>query len=117
MSRLRGVAQTKAALAAIQARIEAASPEAVQQGGERVASRMRSIAPRDTGRLASQIGVDVSSLGDGATAKVGSDAPYDRFVQSGTVHMTAQPYGTDAGEEATSQIVAAMIAVYRAALP
>lgn len=114
---LRGVAQTKAALAKVQVEIEAASPTAVSEAGKVVASAMSSRAPRDTGRLVSLLAVETDSLGEGATAKVGSDASYDRFVQKGTRNMGAQPYGEDAAQAAAPGVVAAMIAVYRAALP
>ena len=113
---VRGIPQTKAALTKIGAEIELASPEAVGRAGEVVASRMRSTAPRRTGALAAAISVDTTSLGEGASARVGSDVPYDRFVQKGTVYMGAQPYGEDAASSSESGVVAAMIAVYRAAV-
>jgi HK97 gp10 family phage protein len=116
MSGVRGIPQTKAALAKVRAEIELAAPKATQAGGEIVARDMASRAPRNTGRLASGIRVDVSSLGDGAIAKVGSDAPYDRFVQKGTVFMAAQAYGEDAADSTSSAIVAAMAAIFKAAI-
>jgi HK97 gp10 family phage protein len=115
-ARVRGVAATRAALERVQLQIEAASPTAVGEAGKVVASAMSSRAPRRTGYLASQISVASSSAGEGATARVGSDAPYDRYVQRGTVNMGAQPYGEDAAAASASGVVAAMIAVYRAAL-
>ena len=113
---VRGIPQTKAALAKIQAEIEFAAPKATQAGGEIVAKAMASRAPRRTGRLASSIRVEVSSFGDGAVAKVGSDAPYDRFVQKGTANMAAQAYGEDAADSTSSAVAAAMAAIYKAAI-
>ena len=117
MSGVRGIPQTKAALEKIKLEIEAASPEATKAGGEIVAKAMASRAPRRTGRLASSIRVlEVGSLGDGAVARVGSDAPYDRFVQKGTVFMAAQAYAEDAADSIESAVAAAMAAIYKAAV-
>jgi HK97 gp10 family phage protein len=113
---IRGMAQTKAALRRLELQIEAASPAAAGEAGKVVAGNMSGRAPRRTGYLASQVGVEVQSTGEGATALVGSDAPYDRFVQKGTVNMSAQPYGEDAASASAAGVVAAMTAVYRAAL-
>lgn len=114
--RVHGIARTKAALKRIEIQVEAASPSAVKAGGEVLASAMRSRAPRRTGALASSIGISVSSLGEGATAKVGADVDYDRFVQGGTINMASQAYGEEAGDSASSGIAAAMAAIYRAAI-
>ncbi len=113
---VRGIPRTKAALARVQAEIEAASPVAVKAAGDIVARAMVARAPRRTGALASSIRVDVSSLGEGAVAKVGAEVPYDRFVQKGTVYMAAQPYGEEAADDTPSPIVAAMLAIYRTAI-
>lgn len=114
---IRGQAELKAKLAAINAGIEAASPEAVKAGSEPVEQTMKSRAPRLTGALISSISTGVQSFGDGAQAKTGADVPYDRYVQRGTIYMMAQPYGEEAADSATAPVVAAMTAVYRAALP
>jgi HK97 gp10 family phage protein len=114
---VRGIPQTKAALARVKAEIEAASPAATRAGGEIVARAMISRAPRDTGRLASSIGVDTSSFGDGAVSKVGADVPYARFVEFGTTFMAAQPFEEEAGNESTSALVTAMVSIYRSVLP
>jgi HK97 gp10 family phage protein len=115
-SLLHGVAETRAALERVRFEIEAASGPAVGAAGTVVAREMASRAPRDTGRLAASIDVDVQTVGEGATAKVGAQVPYDRFVQFGTVYMMAQPYGRDASEDSTSGVVAAMASVYKAAI-
>jgi HK97 gp10 family phage protein len=116
ITRIRGIPQTKAALFKVQTQVKYATPFAVRAAGEVVRRDMASRAPRRTGRLASSIGVDVSTFGDGATARVGADVPYDRFVQKGTVYMEPQAYGEDAAESSEGSVVAAMIAVYRAAI-
>jgi hypothetical protein len=73
-------------------------------------------APRDTGRLVSLISTDEDASGEGATTKVGSEAPYDRFVQRGTVHMRAQPYGEQAAVASVPGIIAAMTPIFKAAV-
>jgi HK97 gp10 family phage protein len=113
---IHGMARTKAALAKVRLEVEAASPEAVKVAGEILASAMAAQAPRNTGRMASSISVDVQSMGDGATAKVGPDVPYARFVEFGTVHMVAQPFEEDAAGAADSPIVTAMASIYKAAI-
>lgn len=114
--RLLGMAKTKAALEKARLQIEAAAGPAVEASGKVVAVQMAARAPRLTGHLASQIGIDTTTLGDGATAKVGSEVPYDRFVQRGTVYMGAQPYGTDAADASIPGVVAVQTAVYKAAV-
>jgi HK97 gp10 family phage protein len=113
---IRGIPRMKAALAKAAAEIEAASPTAVKASGEVVARAMVDRAPRDTGRMASSIGVAVQSIGDGATAKVGADVPYARFVEFGTVYMAAQPFEEEAGNESTTALVTAMASIYKAAI-
>lgn len=114
--RVHGIPQTKAALAKIRVQVEAASPTAVRAGGEVVQRAMVARAPRDTGALAIGISVDVVSLGEGATAHVGSSASYDRYVQRGTRHMSAQPYGQDAADASHGGVATAMASVYKAAV-
>jgi Bacteriophage HK97-gp10, putative tail-component len=115
-ARLLGIAATKAALAKAAAQAEVAAGPATVAGGEVVQREMIVRAPRDTGRLVSLISTDESSLGEGATTKVGSDAPYDRFVQKGTVHMRAQPYGEQAAAASVPGIIAAMTGIFKAAV-
>ena len=115
-ARLLGIAKTKAALAKASIQAEAAAVPATKAGGEIVARQMIARAPRDTGRLVSLIGTDESSLGDGATTRVGSSAPYDRFVQGGTVHMRAQPYGEEAAVASIPGIIAAMTGIFKTAV-
>lgn len=112
---LKGTAETKAALAKVRLEIETAAPTATKAGGEVIARSMTSRAPRRTGALASSIRVDVSSSIGGALAKVGTEVPYDRFVQRGTVYMAPQAYGEDAAND-TAGVAAAMAAVYKAAI-
>jgi HK97 gp10 family phage protein len=115
-ARLLGIAETKAALAKASAQAEAAAGPATQAGGEVVQRQMIARAPRDTGRLVSLISTDESSLGEGATTKVGSAAPYDRFVQKGTKNMAAQPYGEQAAAASVPGIIAAMTSIFKAAV-
>lgn len=109
---IRGIPQTKLALARIEAELRAASGPAARAGGEVLARAMVARAPRDTGRLASSIRVDSS----GDTARVGADVPYDRFVQKGTRFMAAQAYGVEAGNETTGGIVAAIASVLKSVI-
>jgi len=115
---IRGIPATKAALAKVKAEIELAAPKATQAGGEILARAMIASVPRNTGRLASSIRVvDVSSFGDGATARVGSDVPYARFVEFGTTFMAAQPFAEDAADSVPAAIVTAMASIYKSVLP
>lgn len=111
-SSIRGMAKTKAALQRVALEIEAATPAAVDAGGGVIAREMLARIPRDTGRSAAGIRVEVS----GDTASVGTDTDYDRFVQQGTRNMSAQPYGEDAAVAAAPGVIGAMLAVYRAAI-
>lgn len=114
--RILGIARTKAALEKARIEVELAAGPAARAGGEVVAREMVARAPRDTGRLVSLIDVDDSGIGAGATARVGSSAPYDRFVQRGTVYMGAQPYGEQAGLAAIPGIIGAMTGIFKAAV-
>jgi HK97 gp10 family phage protein len=114
--RIYGMSRTKAALKRVQAEAEAAAGPASKAGGEIVQREMASRAPSDTGALISMITTDEDSLGSGATTKVGSEAPYDRFVQLGTVHMAAQPYGEQAAAASVPGIIAAMTSIFKAAV-
>lgn len=116
MISLRGVARTQTAFLRVRLKFEAASPLAARAGGGIIQRQMVAIAPRRTGQLAASISTDVASSGEGAIARTGSDVSYDRFVQHGTIYMEAQPYGEDASDDVTVAVVAAMAAVYRAAI-
>jgi HK97 gp10 family phage protein len=114
---IRGLPQLRAKLARVRAEIELASPAATRAGGEVVARAMIIRAPKDTGYSASRIRVlETTSLGDGASSSVGTDAEYDRFVQKGTVYMAAQPYGEESADEVTAALVTAMASIYKAAI-
>ena len=115
-ARLLGIAKTKAALAKASAQAEAAAVPATKAGGEIVARQMIARAPRDTGRLVSMISTDEESFGKGATTKVGSEAPYDRFVQRGTIYMRAQPYGEEAAAASIPGIIASMTGIFKTAV-
>jgi hypothetical protein len=111
-----GIARTKAALERVRVQAELAAGPAASSGGESVQREMASRAPHDTGRLISLLEVDESSIGSGATAKVGSTAPYDRFVQSGTRYMAPQRYGEQAATAAAPAVVVGMAAIFKAAV-
>jgi HK97 gp10 family phage protein len=109
---IRGVSQTKAALAEVERRIRLAAPSAARAGAEIVANEMRARAPRDTGTLAGSISVE----SDGETARAGAGVDYDRFPQLGTVYQVAQPYGEEGARAGTSSVIAAEIVIYRQAI-
>lgn len=115
-TRVRGIPQTRAAFAKAELQIRTASPTAVRAAGEALQRAMSARAPRRTGALASSIGLDVTSSLDGAVARIGADVSYDRFVQRGTRYMEPQAYGEEAADSTTGEIVAAMAAVYKAAI-
>lgn len=95
---LHGEAELKAKFAALQVRMTAAASPAENAGATAVAREMVAIAPTDTGKLRSSIGVDGSS----AAARV-SYAIY------------APPFAAAAAKRASPAVVAAMSAVIRAA--
>jgi len=108
---IRGIPETKRALARLEDRIKAAAPLAARASGEVLQREMQSRAPRDTGALATSISVDV----DGETARVGAGVDYDRFPHLGTVYQSAQPYGEEGARASTSEIIAAQTAIMRQA--
>ena len=114
--RILGMAETKVALTKARVQVEMAAGPATEAGGLVVAREMVSRAPRDTGRLVSLISTEEDSFGGGATTKVGSDAPYDRFVQRGTRYMAAQPYGEQAALAAIPGVVSSMTGIFKAAV-
>lgn len=116
-TRIHGIPQLKRKLRQIERDVNRASPKAVAAGGGAFLQMARLKAPKRTGRLAAGIRIDVEDQLDGAVAHVGTDVPYDRFVQLGTRYMDAQPYAEDAAEASEGGITAAMAVVYKAALP
>jgi HK97 gp10 family phage protein len=113
---LHGLPQTKTALEKAKREIELAAPSAAKAGGEAVARAAASRAPRRTGRLAASIRVETTTLGDGATASVGTDVSYARFPEFGTVYMPGQHFLSDGAKAAEREIVAAAIAVFKSAI-
>jgi HK97 gp10 family phage protein len=109
---IRGLPQLRAKLAQVTAEIELASPGATAAGGAVVLRAMFARAPKDTGLSASRLQAVTTAEG----TFVGTDVPYDRFVQKGTRYMTAQPYGEESAEEVTAAVVTAMASVFKAAL-
>jgi HK97 gp10 family phage protein len=107
-----GISQTRAALALVEAKIKTAAPTAARAGAEVVGRNMISRAPRDTGATAASIRVDSG----GETAQVGPTTSYARFPEFGTRYIPAQRFMRDAADASESEVVAAQIAVYRAAL-
>jgi HK97 gp10 family phage protein len=116
MIRLLGVARTQAAFLKVRTKFEAASPIAARAGASIIQREMVARAPVRTGRLRNSIATDVTSTGEGATARVGADVPYDRFVQLGTVYMEPQAYGEEAAVSGTAAVVGVIAAVYKAVL-
>lgn len=108
---IRGMAQTRAALAAVERRIKAAAPLAAKASGEVVKREMQSRAPRDTGALAASIQV----ASEGETAKVGATVDYDVFVQLGTVYQAQQAYGEEGARASTSEVIAVQAEILKRA--
>lgn len=115
--RIHGEAKLRRKLGVIERRVELVSPVAVGAGAKVLEQQMHRFAPVLTGRLRARVHTDIATNRDGATARTGSDVPYDPFVQGGTVYMEPQAYGEEASNEGASAIVAAMAGVYRKALP
>lgn len=80
--------------------------EAGAKAGQAVKQRAASNAPVDSGHLARSIRADWT----GTTVDVAASAPYARFVEYGTIYVTAQPFMRPALEAAQSEIVAAYAA-------
>jgi HK97 gp10 family phage protein len=110
-----GVREAIAAFARIGAKVEAADEPAVTSAAQAVAREMNARAPRDTGALVAGISVDTDEETGEAVALIGSDVPYDRYVQRGTRYMAAQPYGLQAAAAAAPEVVARMAAVFKLA--
>jgi HK97 gp10 family phage protein len=110
--RIRGIAQTNAALLAVRARTEAAAPFASNAGAQVVGRRAIARAPRDTGATASSIRVQV----EGDTAHVGPTTVYARFPEYGTRYMPGQHYMQEAADESVDDVVSAIAAVIKAAV-
>jgi HK97 gp10 family phage protein len=112
MMRIRGEAALQAKLRKVEADVRNAAPEAGEAGAEPVAAEMAQRAPVDRGDLRSSIGIARTSEG----AIVGPDAPHARFVQGGTVNMSAQPFMTDAARAAAGEVPRRMAEVFRSAI-
>lgn len=95
---IRGEAELRAKFAALSIRMNAAAGTAETAGATEVAGVMVATAPRDTGYLATTIGVDGSS----AVAT----APYAIY---------APPFAAAAAHTAEPAVVASMAAVFKAA--
>lgn len=109
---LRGTAETKAALARVEAEMKATAPAAARAGAEVVGSAAASNAPRNTGATANSIRVDSA----GETAHVGPTTSWARFTELGTVYVGAQHWLQSAAESSTTGVVSAMASVLKAAI-
>lgn len=109
---IRGIPQTRAALARVEAEIKVAAPAAARAGAEIIGRAAQSRAPRNTGVTASSI--TVSS--DGEMARVGPTTAYARFPEFGTVHMAGQHYMQEAADASQGSIVAAVAAILKTAI-
>lgn len=82
------------------AQIEAQAERVPQMWAERVVEHGQENAPVLTGYLKEHI-VDVSAGGEGVAE---SQAGYSSAVNFGTIHQHAQPYFTNAVEQANSEL-------------
>jgi HK97 gp10 family phage protein len=76
---------------------------AADKAGQMVRTRAQSLAPVNTGALARSITADA----EGAVVTVGTDIPYGRFQEYGTIYTPASPYLRPALEASTNEIVTA----------
>lgn len=109
---VRGIPETLAALARVQAEAKVAAPVSTNAAARVLAAAMVKEAPKRTGKLAGSVRITQ----EGDTGLVGATVPYDRFVQKGTKYMSAQPYGEVASDETKGGIVAAIAAVFKTAI-
>lgn len=112
MLRIHGERALMSKLRRIEADVRKAVPEAGEAGGVPVAQAMAARAPVDQGELRDSIGIARTSEG----AMVGPDADHAKFVQGGTVYMSAQPFMTDAASAATPEVPRRMAEVFRSAI-
>lgn len=115
--RIHGEAKLRRAVQMLERRVVVASPFAVKAGADVIENMMHRLAPSLTGRLRARISTSITSAGEGVTARIGSDVPYDPFVQKGTVYMEPQAYGEESAQQGAAAVVAAVAAVYKQALP
>jgi HK97 gp10 family phage protein len=107
-----GVSQAIAALEARKVAAKVATPIATRAGGAAVQNVARVVAPKDTGRLAASITVEM----EGDDAQVGPTVDYAVFPEFGTRYIRAQHYMEEASAAASPAVAAAMAAVYKIAM-
>lgn len=107
-----GIPQAIAALEARKLAAKVATPIAARAGGGAVQNVARAVAPKDTGRLAASITVEM----EGDDAQVGPTVDYARFPNYGTRYIRAQHYMEQASAAASPVVAAAMAAVYKIAM-
>lgn len=107
-----GIPEALAALERRKIQAEIAESIAAKAGGEIVAADMRARMPKDTGRMAASVVVEV----DGDTAHTGPTVPYARFPNFGTRYMEGQRFMEEAAEDTDTGVVAAMAAIFKIAM-
>jgi HK97 gp10 family phage protein len=107
-----GVPQALAALERRKIAARIATPVAAHAGGVVVQNVARGVAPKDTGRLAASITVEM----EGDDAQIGPTVEYARFPNFGTRYIRAQHYMEEASAAASPTVAAAMAAVYKIAM-
>jgi hypothetical protein len=112
MRTVHGIAETKAALLALEARLLAAAPIASRSAAEAFGEGMAAAAPRNTGATAASITV----ASEGATAHVGPTTPWARFTEYGTVYITAMAWMERGVDQMRSPALQKMEEVFRAAV-
>ncbi len=100
--------RTQVALKLAEAKVRATAPTAEERSAEQVAQAMAARAPVNTGALKRSIHAEGSS----ALADVRYAIPVDR----GTVNQAPQPFAESGAKAAEPQVIATMVAVFRAAL-
>ena len=107
-----GVPEAIASIERRKIQMKLAEPIAAQAGGRIVQADMRMRAPKDTGRLAASITVEM----EGDTAKIGPTVSYAGFPNFGTRYQEGQAFMEAAAEDTDSGVVAAMAAIFKIAL-
>jgi HK97 gp10 family phage protein len=110
--RIRGIAQTKAALARVQVQARAAAPTASKAAAGVVGRNITSRAPRNTGATATSVRV----FSEGETAGAGPTTSYARFPEFGTRFQAAQNYMADAADASEAEVVTTIAAIMKAAV-
>jgi HK97 gp10 family phage protein len=89
----------------VEAKVIAASQDAVNETNEAAATQARSSAAYRTGELRGGIGVEPASVsGDQIKGKLVARAPHSIFVELGTVNMAAQPFLRPAADNENSKL-------------